>query len=1565
MTNSSGATECWECPPGTVSNVSRCEPCGVDAFESGNACWPCPANSSQPQPGSAVCVCDAPCFSTPAPNTCVFQDHDGDWVCDALDNCPSIPNADQNASVNPPTGDACSFDLEIAMFFSKPTLVMGVPVTPANTTLDVVIEYNNNGPGVLPAQEAVVHLFYTRAHFGDVNGGCPEDVVPMYDQCSEVPGGNMRVSWAVQTQLSAADLPIEIEVRLRADVDVLDSDKGNMTGSISLVPQLHPSNLVDYFLENNVAGIETDIIDLDECFGVFNGGCEQLCIDLEGNTGVLCDCSAGFYPVGELCFESSRMFPSPASLSGSNASDGAAPFQACNGDQLPLLPGRVFVPWLASGGFSPAAAFLTYPDRELIRFEALNGQVLTVGWSNLTSDASVLPRILPGGQDAGAVPLWTFTSWLGEPTDRTTCASNLTGAVGWTTLDFPFVFNLAAASGSLPPVAGPRWSDARVDLPCASDEPRVMCVEGVAASLSGDACVAGLDDCAIQATCAPDASGSLLFSCACNPGFASPSMAAQPGRVCLPDLDLDGVADVEDNCPGVPNADQTPYGAAPFPTRGLACVSDLRVTKFGNASGLIFAGSAIRFSLLVEVLQLGSQTPVIALEDVFENGALVADLVLDPSIPPDSIQDLGDSTRLLWNLTFAPNATSMWVNYTLLTNYSAPVDELEISNRAEVFIPGLLFLDANPADNSDNFGRNLTQPVCLQTPGICQFFGSCYPSAVAPFYKCICNFGFRNVNQTFCTNWAPLDLQPGEGFRMMFVTRTKHVHSDFNSVLATESDFLLCPLYPLIVASTTMPFFSFQGPVTYLAPPFVETVSVPDVNTWVGFAGPDPANYRGIFNTLGEFVAADEDALLLPGADTLSAQISTCDYEPIPTEIVATGINNRPTAVGGYIGQATHSAGVSNRRNISAFVGQVITSVGQQYRLYGVTLALVLQGCLPACAAPNSECAGTIVSGFACVCSAGFQGDGQLCSDVDECQTPADMCEPSVALCVNTVGSYECACQAPFLPQTLPPLANCSCPLGQVRAGATCVDADECLGENFGNDCSANASCTNLPLGAGALGLGFNCTCSAGFTDSIATATLPGRVCLADLDSDGVGDAEDNCPDEPNPAQTLFPGSALGDACASDLQVSVFGSGEDIPGGGRENVTIHLSILATPYVLGHLMGDILVTDVYSAEDLPGPTLNPAWGPTDPSTPPATISATGQSVTVTWLVAPGSLPLDITYHLIFDTDTVNEDSLETTVSAALTQPNDLLRFPDQNPNNNLDSYLTNLTDRNECLAAPCAAPAEACVNTNGGFACVCAPGRVDLSGTCVAIIPDPAVDGDSFRWLFITPGERNAVATQHSTYSSFVQAQFATSLLWLTILDLQNRGILTLNDAQPGGPPDDLHSQVVARAVNGPDYEDAIEDGVGLNPSDPSFIGIFNPRGQLLTTTTSGYSSSSTFFLSNSITYTADLLTTADNDVWTGFRQSNRRLGTTSGGNPRSTFGRGNGGVATSRPFAFNRDATTNNHPLYGITRVYQLSACAELNCAPTGSECQGSFATGFQCACLPSFTGDGNTCIPI
>ena len=203
----------------------------------------------------------------------------------------------------------------------------------------------------------------------------------------------------------------------------------------------------------------------------------------------------------------------------------------------------------------------------------------------------------------------------------------------------------------------------------------------------------------------------------------------------------------------------------------------------------------------------------------------------------------------------------------------------------------------------------------------------------------------------------------------------------------------------------------------------------------------------------------------------------------------------------------------------------------------------------------NAACSNTVGS-FICTCNFGYitpseqtlcasepvLGDGSVCDDLNECTAAYDpdraLCQFSthvtpptvnyaqnvqIGECVNTPGSFECACLEGFLPRVgvagSPNELNCEedldecseggcsnvlnstcvntygsytceCPLGYTIQGGgdtgipmACYDVDECNPEIPLNDCSRDAACINTDGS-------FTCSCNQGFATPREVARL-------------------------------------------------------------------------------------------------------------------------------------------------------------------------------------------------------------------------------------------------------------------------------------------------------------------------------------------------------------------------------------------------------------------------------------------------------------------------------------------
>jgi len=111
-------------------------------------------------------------------------------------------------------------------------------------------------------------------------------------------------------------------------------------------------------------------------------------------------------------------------------------------------------------------------------------------------------------------------------------------------------------------------------------------------------------------------------------------------------------------------------------------------------------------------------------------------------------------------------------------------------------------------------------------------------------------------------------------------------------------------------------------------------------------------------------------------------------------------------------------------------------------------------------AGPMAVCVNTIGS-YECNCDYGYYGNGKFaCLDLNECEIGGLMnmqCNYSVSLCTNTIGSYFCTCRVGFRD------ANAT--------NYNCTDINEC--DDFGV-CPESAKCINTPGS-------FKCQCPDGF----------------------------------------------------------------------------------------------------------------------------------------------------------------------------------------------------------------------------------------------------------------------------------------------------------------------------------------------------------------------------------------------------------------------------------------------------------------------------------------------------
>lgn len=192
----------------------------------------------------------------------------------------------------------------------------------------------------------------------------------------------------------------------------------------------------------------------------------------------------------------------------------------------------------------------------------------------------------------------------------------------------------------------------------------------------------------------------------------------------------------------------------------------------------------------------------------------------------------------------------------------------------------------------------------------------------------------------------------------------------------------------------------------------------------------------------------------------------------------------------------------------------------------------------------NAEC----IDGQ-CFCQDGFEPQGSVCVDLDNCRMNPNLCGP-FATCINTPGSFRCECEAGYI--GTPPRVKCKAPCEDVKCGdhayckpdgdeaycvceegwtydpsdisKGCIDIDNC-DSMYGPSgmCGTNAICTNTP-GT------YECSCPPGFSgdpqreckqiDFCSRSNICGENSLC---TNTRGSYECYCPDEmiPDPDPSI------------------------------------------------------------------------------------------------------------------------------------------------------------------------------------------------------------------------------------------------------------------------------------------------------------------------------------------------------------------------------------------------------------------------------------------------------------
>ena len=160
-------------------------------------------------------------------------------------------------------------------------------------------------------------------------------------------------------------------------------------------------------------------------------------------------------------------------------------------------------------------------------------------------------------------------------------------------------------------------------------------------------------------------------------------------------------------------------------------------------------------------------------------------------------------------------------------------------------------------------------------------------------------------------------------------------------------------------------------------------------------------------------------------------------------------------------------------------------------------------------------------------CQAGFQLEGDICTDIDECQKGTYSCQID-QICDNTEGSYNCvSCGENMF--NLQNLCVCQSGFESNSDNSACTDIDEC--QTGLENCDADHYCVNHPGWFTCHGCGLNespnesggCSCNDGFTQ------------LLEYSENGEAhDSQEGCVDIDECANQVNP-CGQGNACTNSI----------------------------------------------------------------------------------------------------------------------------------------------------------------------------------------------------------------------------------------------------------------------------------------------------------------------------------------------------------------------------------------------------------------------------------------------
>ena len=277
-----------------------------------------------------------------------------------------------------------------------------------------------------------------------------------------------------------------------------------------------------------------------------------------------------------------------------------------------------------------------------------------------------------------------------------------------------------------------------------------------------------------------------------------------------------------------------------------------------------------------------------------------------------------------------------------------------------------------------------------------------------------------------------------------------------------------------------------------------------------GFVGADPLNdalLTSNMRILEDIFGSDLDAAIVLESDSKGA--AKC--QAAVTKAYGRVLDERARVFSGCVAEGLLTGGIQDTDGVADCVAAIDGDPrgGIAKALSKLTLEVIkrctplsgvpsISGVLPgdACAdAPDIVvCLESRMVCHTCVAANAAHGMAANCDLLDDGAQNGSCFDENANECAGENGGNLCDLNASCTDLDIEPGYDCSCDLGFSGDGFECLDDDECAGEGAGNNCDVNATCLNEPAS-------FSCTCNAGYDGD-------GVTCV-DIDECTLG--TDNC----------------------------------------------------------------------------------------------------------------------------------------------------------------------------------------------------------------------------------------------------------------------------------------------------------------------------------------------------------------------------------------------------------------------------------------------------------------------